>query len=192
MIDQREDDALDRALDAALAKYTAVEPRPGLEERILANLRAQQSSPAPSRWQWVAVGVAAMLVLVLALSVGSKHRPQHMVRTPNNVVKEGRETQALGHTNKQQPALEWPVSVHTAVKSRPRNRTATAISAPRLAHFPSPLPLSEQERILAGYVAKYPEHAALIAVARTEELRRNEEEMAQAIRGNENSQERNQ
>ena len=37
---RRESDDLDRALDAALAKYTSVEPRAGLDERILANLRA--------------------------------------------------------------------------------------------------------------------------------------------------------
>jgi hypothetical protein len=32
-------DEFDRMLDAALAKYAAVEPRTGLEERVLANLR---------------------------------------------------------------------------------------------------------------------------------------------------------
>jgi hypothetical protein len=47
-----------------------------------------------------------------------------------------------------------------------------------LDQFPSPQPLSEQEKILANYVAKYPEHAALIAEARMEALRRDEEERA--------------
>jgi hypothetical protein len=38
--------------------------------------------------------------------------------------------------------------------------------------------LSEQEEILASYVVKYPEHAALIAQARAETLRRDSEEEA--------------
>ena len=65
--------------------------------------------------------------------------------------------------------------------------------APKLEQFPSPQPLSEQEKILARYVNTYPEHAALIAQARTEELRRDSaEEMGEAgLAGNENSQQRN-
>ena len=39
----RKQDEFDRMLDAALAKYAAVEPRTGLEERVLANLRAEQA-----------------------------------------------------------------------------------------------------------------------------------------------------
>ena len=54
-------------------------------------------------------------------------------------------------------------------------------SSPRMPEFPSPAPLTEQEKILAQYVAKYPEHAALIAEARTEELHRDEEEMAEPM-----------
>jgi hypothetical protein len=49
--------------------------------------------------------------------------------------------------------------------------------------------MSEQEKILARYVAQYPEHAALIAEARTEALRkdRREEEETGASPGNRDS-----
>jgi len=51
--------------------------------------------------------------------------------------------------------------------------------------------LSEQERILADYVADYPEHAALIARARTEALRQDgAEEMREAEVGDRDSQQR--
>ena len=50
---------------------------------------------------------------------------------------------------------------------------------PKLDQFPSPQPLSEQEKLLQSYVAKYPEQAVLIARARTEALRQDQlEEMA--------------
>lgn len=57
-------------------------------------------------------------------------------------------------------------------------------SPPKLAQFPSPQPLSEQERILASYVAKYPEHAALVAQARAEALQQDSEEEAAGNVGN--------
>jgi hypothetical protein len=65
-----------------------------------------------------------------------------------------------------------------------RAQTATVVSAaavqPKLDQFPSPRPLSEQEQILVNYVAKYPETAALIAQARTEEREKEREEEAGA------------
>ncbi len=51
-----------------------------------------------------------------------------------------------------------------------------AAASPKLDQFPSPQPLSEQEKILTNYVAQYPEHAVLIARARSEDLRRDAEE----------------
>ena len=39
-------DDLDRTLDAALANYAAVEPRAGLEDRILVRVRAEALRPA--------------------------------------------------------------------------------------------------------------------------------------------------
>ena len=62
-------DELDDALDAALAKYAAVEPRAGLEGRILAKLRTA-SEPAPDRawWHW---GVIATVAAVLLVSGGA-------------------------------------------------------------------------------------------------------------------------
>jgi hypothetical protein len=52
---------------------------------------------------------------------------------------------------------------------------------PKLGQFPSPQPLSEQEKILQNYVAKYPEQAVLVARARSEELRRDQLEEMQTF-----------
>lgn len=53
---------------------------------------------------------------------------------------------------------------------------SAAAAIPRLDVFPSPQPLSEQEKIMASYVAEYPEQAALIARARMDALRRDIDE----------------
>src|SRR5256885_17161779 len=66
-------DKIDQILDASLANYNrAAEPRAGLEDRILANLRTQ---PVPAAsgwlsWQWLtggAVAVAAVVLLAVLL-----------------------------------------------------------------------------------------------------------------------------
>jgi hypothetical protein len=59
---------------------------------------------------------------------------------------------------------------------------------PKLDVFPSPLPLSEQEKILAIYVAQYPQHAALVAEARMDALRQQEEERRRTVSGQDSGQ----
>jgi hypothetical protein len=56
-------------------------------------------------------------------------------------------------------------------------------SEPKLDVFPSPLPLSEQEKLLAIYVGQDPEHAALVAQARMADLRHEAEERQQIAAG---------
>ena len=51
----------------------------------------------------------------------------------------------------------------------------------KLDRFPSPQPLSEQEKILASYVEKYPEEAVLLARARTEAVRQDQLEEMKAF-----------
>jgi hypothetical protein len=71
-------DKLERELNAALAKFAAVEPRRGLEDRILVNLRAeQQHNSARTWWHWPAV---AALAVVMVLAVSLAWRPGKAVR----------------------------------------------------------------------------------------------------------------
>src|SRR5690348_11088386 len=61
---------LDDHLDAALANYTAVEPRAGLENRILANLKAERCRPAGvAWWQWTGIAATAIAIVIVALFV---------------------------------------------------------------------------------------------------------------------------
>ena len=170
-------DELDRMLDAALAKY-ASEPRAGLEERVLANLR-NESARVPDRawWRWSAIAaVAAVIVTVLALSLRPDKPSRTVVvnhsSTPTKAPKDrGTEIVSNAHKNGTRPAR--PSTARKPAMRPPPPEVAIA-SAPRLDQFPSPQPLSEQEKILQNYVAQNPEQAVLLARARTEALRRDQ------------------
>ena len=182
MRDKIENDTLDRQLDAALAKYATVEPRAGLEGRILANLGAQrETSGAKGWWRWASVGAVALLMLVLGVALLRRTERAAIVTTGDHVVKQSQEIQTgrspVGPALPAKPAA----SVRTGKARPPHHARPVVASSPRMPEFPSPAPLTEQEKILAQYVAKYPEHAALIAEARTEELHRDEEEMAEPM-----------
>ena len=158
---------LDPALDAALANYTAAEPRAGLEARVLANLRAQpERAPHRSWWNWRAAGAVATVVVVALAFAWNSGRPSHPAVTANHVsppaqspMKE--EKQAVSNLSSKQVRPRQP---STAVNARVK---AVAAANPKLDQFPSPQPLSEQEKLLQNYVAQYPEHAVLVARALT-------------------------
>jgi hypothetical protein len=187
-----ENDVFDRELDLVLAQFATVEPRAGLEERVLANLLTKQErAEERSWWRWPALAaLAAVLLVTLSLMWRSaRSKPDVTVQHPPKATYF--ETQVADnhgggsvppHMAGSKRRVKPPALSHTVPETA---------SPPRLDQFPSPQPLSEQEKILARYVTNYPEHAALIAQARTEELRRDStEEMAEAAR-NENSQQRN-
>jgi hypothetical protein len=155
-------DELDHLLDATLAKYADVDPRAGLENRILANLRSAQPIAHPW-WGWGLAAVVAAMLIVLALSLRSTK--------PHPVV--ANHPQAPS-----QPAL--PVvrqAVRRGIRVSRRSGVASSRAAsehrvdvgaaedPKLDTFPSPQPLSEEELALARYVWNFPGDAKLVAQA---------------------------
>lgn len=57
-------------------------------------------------------------------------------------------------------------------------RALAIVKPPKLEQFPSPIPLNEQEKMLARYVQEFPRKAALVARAQTDLRKRDEREMA--------------
>jgi hypothetical protein len=157
----------EKFLDAALKQYSAAEPRPGLETRILANL-ASARKPKPSllgfpRAAWLA---AAALVL-LAVSVGVlRHRREPIqVRTVTPLTAPLPQPQEFASAAK--PAR--PVVTRPAVKvveASQHQRPAAPPATPRLDRFPRPAPLSEQDRLLLAYVDNTPRAEILATTAR--------------------------
>ncbi|MBZ5684730.1 MAG: hypothetical protein LAP86_06825 [Acidobacteriia bacterium] len=182
-------DDLDRTLDAALAKYASVEPRPGMEERILANLRSADATPAyHTWWRWGLAAAAAMLLILITFAWRSR-TPSHPAIANRPAPTEHRNAGPEMHVARRDP---------TAIPPRPRPAHKTDVlgsapvvaGTPKLDQFPSPHPLSEQEKILASYIAQFHDEAVMVARARTEALRKDrEQEMREAgPDGNEDSQ----
>jgi hypothetical protein len=175
----KERENLDRALDSVLAKYGAVEPREGLEERILANLRAPDTQSAlRTWWNWgVAAALAAVLIIAAAVVWRWNQRIHEPVAIHPPALKQAPVPDfASRHASGAPPRKSIP---HRTPRHRPKGDVVAA--GPKLDVFPSPLPLSEQEKILASYVAQDPQRAALVAEARMDDLRHEVEERRQIV-----------
>jgi hypothetical protein len=189
---ERERD-VERWLDSALIQFGKAEPRAGLESRVFANLQAERNRLASRRRWWWAVGAAtALAAVVLAVWVGESARERNPGSTAGNSTRHREEVRrsmrprpAPQAAAPQVAAIQVTRPAREVAQRRPANRPIRPVAGtPKLAQFPSPQPLSEQERILASYVAQYPETAALVAQARAEALQRDrEEEAAEAATG---------
>ena len=173
---------LDRMLDAALAKYAAVEPRAGLEGRILANLRTEQvRSASRPWWQW---GLAAVVVVIVIVVVWASR----LTRTPRPAIANhppaAIQRQSTQRTRPAPLANGKVFDAKRAPVRRPaalRASAATAVAArPKLDQFPSPQPLSAEEIALTHYVNNFPKEAQLLAQAQEEFALKAEKEMNDA------------
>jgi hypothetical protein len=129
---------INRLIDAGLERYTA-EPRAGLENRILARVREQQRERHPGWPMWMWAWTVAVGVIVLTLWLELVRKPQ--APAPPRVALESPRT----------PPQAPPAKA--AVENPPRRRRVASMQvapsvAPHLAQFPSPMPSSEQERLL--------------------------------------------
>jgi len=191
---ERERD-VDRWLDSALSQFGKAEPRAGLESRVLANLQAERDRIASTRrWWWAAGAVTALAAVLLAVWIGESARERNPASTAGNSTRHREEARrsmrprpAPQAAAPQVAAIQVTRPVTEVAQRRPANRPIRHLAVagtPKLAQFPSPQPLSEQEQILMSYVAQYPETAALVAQARAEALQRDrEEEAAEAATG---------
>jgi hypothetical protein len=161
MADQEKDKQMqteiDDMLDSLLANYSSVEPRPGLETRILANLRDAEENKASQGWwnfKWLWAGAVAAVIIIATVLISGRHQ----IAPPTNI--------AVKNT---QPAPQPEIQPHApavrneTVRIRPRKslaptrpqNTALALNE-RPAVFPTPTPLSEQEKLLLSYLAGTP------------------------------------
>jgi len=171
----REQDELDKTLDGALAKYAAVEPRAGLEDRVLANLRIEQARiPNRAWWQvhFMACSAAALAVVVIvAVTLAWRSgRSSPVVANHSSVTTQAPKaptTQVVSNSenNGVRPSAPSPPRSNAAHRSSP---AVVASSPPKLDQFPSPQPLSAEELALVRYVGHFPDDATLIAQAQAE------------------------
>jgi hypothetical protein len=182
MADQKKDKQMDELLDSLLAAYSSSEPRPGLETRILANLRDAESREPRSaawnfKWLWAGMAVAAALIIIAVALIGGRHR----IAAPPAVV----QTQQPAPS---QPEVQRGAPVRAANTAHPRvprsgevrpvNSTLALNQRPQV--FPTPTPLSEQEQLLLRYFAGTPREE-VVAQSRPEEPPVTTEDQTEAI-----------
>lgn len=150
-----ERDDLDRLIDSELAHYA--EPRPGLEQRILARVDAASStrSSLSHAWrQWALVGAIA-IALVLSFSIPRFMHRETSTPTAHLAIPErapAAEAKAVAPEPNAQfrPSPEAANTAHHVARAPRSNRIPEKTRHPRLDIFPAPQPLSPQEQTLVA------------------------------------------
>jgi hypothetical protein len=157
MADQEKDRQTAEMLDSLLANYSSAEPRPGLETRILANLREVEKK-APQGWwnfKWIWAGLVAAPVVIAMVLVNVRHR----VTPPTNTVVETRQPAPQPEIQPHAPAapqVTARIHQHKPLAVPAARENATLALSKRPAIFPTPTPLSEQEQLLLQYYSHTP------------------------------------
>jgi hypothetical protein len=158
----REKDDLDLLIDSALATYADPGPGSKLEDRVLVTLAAVRTDTVRERRRWrtrwlpwaVAIPIAAGL-LFLWLS------PRRDKPLPASVPQEARSAppQAIApHANSSSEVRPAVPRRHVIRGAQPASpvQTAQAAPLPKLDVFPTPQPLTAEERALVEVVTQTP------------------------------------
>lgn len=166
-LNKNKTDRVDQWLDRALRQYSDAEPRAGLEQRILANLESvRRNASIGHAWAWSFAAAALAACVGLAFWIGStnhsaKRSVANVTSTPAPVVS----VEPTQHVQPLTPTVH--VAKHHVTRHVSR-RLIEMANEPRLEQFPSPRPLSEQERLLTRYVTQCPQEAVTVAQAQLE------------------------
>jgi len=159
MTDRENDKQIDEMLDSLLASYSSVEPRPGLETRILANLRDPERIKESRewwqlKWIWVGAATATAAIIIAAVLINGG---QHFAPPTNVMVKTSQPAPQPGMQSHMPVAHEEAAMIHHHHPPLPKQKqNATLALNERPTVFPTPTPLSEQEKLLLSYLAGTP------------------------------------
>jgi len=150
MADQNKEKQLDDLLNSLLSHYASAEPRPGLETRVLTTIR-QARSAREVRWMglgwWWAVGAAtvAMTAAVIAFSFyGGRSHPA------KKQIQRAAQQRTI-------PAPKGDFGLGPAIgRSVKHPRRQVHLAEVKKEVFPTPAPLSQQEKLLLRYLAGTP------------------------------------
>ena len=141
-MDDKEKRFVDELLDASLRRYASAEPRPGLEDRVLAGVRSrQQSERRRTVWAW-AIGTAAAAAMVTLLVI---YWPRQQP-APLPVIAKAPANLSAPKVAAVAPLVQPPMQHRSQRHATPRWVDT------RPQQFPTPRPLSEQEKLLVAYV----------------------------------------
>lgn len=173
-------DRFELLLDHAVKNYGKVEPRPGLEGRVLAGLDSQKEHALSVR-KWILVLSSPALAILLIAAIWQWRRPNSSPKTPVPIAEVSRQSPAEPAFGAVPRAMTSPATNNPKLGKAARRTLARAQhNPPRLKHFPSERQLSQQEILVARYVARYPHEAALVA-KRQQSFEEESREAEQAI-----------
>jgi hypothetical protein len=146
------EDDLDRLIDGALSDYSSAEPLAGLEERVLNRVRAAEAARR-RRWLW-ALAAPALAAILIAILARPQPAPVARVAPPPARV----ETAAPSLPPLTPPAVVRQVASRPAAKIQ---RPPSPRALPKKDLFPTPSPLTSEERLLMAMAESHP-HELLI------------------------------
>jgi len=177
MADQEKDKRVDEMLDSLLANYSSAEPRPGLETRILANLQGAAGNESPAGWwnfRWLWAGMVTAAIIVAAVLISGRHR----VEPPTHVIVRTSQPAPQPEIQPRTPIVRQETAkVHRRKPSTvpTAQRNATLALSERPANFPTPAPLSEQERMMFIYLENTPREVVIAQLPRNDDQKESEE-----------------
>jgi hypothetical protein len=149
MHDNKPDQFVDELLEASLKQYRAEEPRAGLEMRLLAGVRSRQGAARRRRLVWALAACAGMLAAIV-LVLHSAHAPRREPVISASAPRQAAKTSAS--PGSADSRILSPRLVHES-QEKPRTPKPGVRATKRPEQFPTPMPLTEQEKLLLTYLA---------------------------------------
>jgi hypothetical protein len=142
--DERND--LDRILDEALSSYSQQEPAPGLQGRILRRTAAVEDRRKGLFIRWAFATAAAACLVMLVISQRSDRISTASVPAARVTSDVRQSPNEFAPTFAAPEIPTEPVVRESVRRSLPTPQAATPLPQPQ--QFPTPLPLSDEERAL--------------------------------------------
>jgi len=167
MHDDKPDQLVDELLEASLKQYRSEEPRLGLEMRILAGIRTRQRAARHRRLVWalaLCAGMLAAIVLVLHSAHAPSRKPATSASVPRPTAKPPANSGSADVRFLGPRFVPWPAK-------KPRT-PKPGVRATRPVHpeqFPTPVPVTEQEKLLLAYLGKATEPGLVAGTNQAEE-----------------------
>jgi acyl-CoA synthetase (AMP-forming)/AMP-acid ligase II len=152
---------IDELLDSALTQQRRAEPGSRLEGRILAHVRtASERNAGRKTWElWLAAAATAAIVVFFAIHLANRSQsPVRKTSQASNAVPVPSPTETLKANSEPAPAAADATKVvepkQAARRERKTLRRAEAHHWP--SQFPTPAPLTAEQRALVQYVRETP------------------------------------
>jgi hypothetical protein len=154
-MDRENEKFADQLLAGSLERYARAEPRAGLEGRILAGVKARRQSAHARNWALgLAFSALALVAIFMAVRV-TQRTTLPAAPQPPRIAAAQPETTA---------SLELVAPHRLKVAKVPSSK----VTPQRPQQFPTPAPLSEQEKLLLLYVKETPKSVSTAPAATTE------------------------